>query len=60
VLQLSLEERLEATIAACIVALERGARLFRVHDVRAVRRALDMADAIQQAADDEGRMTLVG
>ncbi len=60
VLQLSLEERLEATIAACVVALERGARLFRVHDVRAVRRALDMADAIQQAADDEGRMTLVG
>ena len=60
VLKLSLEERLEATIAACVVALERGARLFRVHDVRAVRRALDMADAIQQAADDEGRMTLVG
>ena len=60
VLELSLEERLEATIAACVVALERGARLFRVHDVRAVRRALDMADSIQQAAEDEGRMTLVG
>jgi len=60
VLKLSLEERLEATIAACVVALERGARLFRVHDVRAVRRALDMADSIQQAADDEGWMTLVG
>jgi dihydropteroate synthase len=60
VLDLSLEERLEATIAACVVALERGARLFRVHDVRAVRRALDMADSIQQAAEDEGRMTLVG
>jgi dihydropteroate synthase len=60
VLELSVEERLEATIAACVVALERGARLFRVHDARALRRALDMADSIQQAANDGGRMTLVG
>ncbi|MEE9578131.1 MAG: dihydropteroate synthase [Gemmatimonadota bacterium] len=56
VLELSVEERLEATIAACVVALERGAHLFRVHDVRALRRALDMANSIQQA----GRMMMVG
>lgn len=49
-LNLPVEERLEATIAACVVALERGARLFRVHDVRAVRRALDLAAAIRGAA----------
>jgi dihydropteroate synthase len=45
-LGLPVEERLEATIAVCVVALMRGARIFRVHDVGAVRRALDMAEAI--------------
>jgi dihydropteroate synthase len=40
------EQRLEGTIAACLAAFDRGARLFRVHDVRAVRRALDVALAI--------------
>jgi dihydropteroate synthase len=43
------EERLEGTIAACLSALERGARLFRVHDVRQVRMALDLAWAIRIA-----------
>jgi dihydropteroate synthase len=43
-------ERLEGTIAACVAALDRGARLFRVHDVRAVRRALDMGEAVRRAA----------
>ncbi|MGH7501148.1 MAG: dihydropteroate synthase [Longimicrobiales bacterium] len=43
------EDRLEGTIAACIAAYERGARLFRVHDVRAARRALDVAHAISSA-----------
>ena len=50
-LDLPVEERLEGTIAACVTALERGARLFRVHDVRAVRRALDLAWAIRKAAE---------
>lgn len=48
-LGLPLDERVEATTAACVMALERGARLFRVHDVRAARRALDMAAAIQSS-----------
>ena len=39
-------DRLEGTIAACVLAAARGARFFRVHDVRAVRRALAVADAI--------------
>lgn len=42
-------ERLEGTVAACLSALERGARLFRVHDVLQVRRALDVAWAIRCA-----------
>ena len=51
ILGLALEDRLEATIAACVVSLLRGARIFRVHDVRAVRRALDMAFAIVRQSD---------
>jgi dihydropteroate synthase len=35
--------RVEGTIAANVMALARGARIFRVHDVRAARRALDVA-----------------
>jgi dihydropteroate synthase len=42
-------ERLEGTIAACVLAFERGARLFRVHDVGAVRRALDLATAVHRS-----------
>jgi dihydropteroate synthase len=45
-LGLDVEDRLEATIAACVVALLRGARIFRVHDVVQARRALDMAEEI--------------
>jgi dihydropteroate synthase len=43
-------ERVHATTGANVVALERGARIFRVHDVRAARHALDVAWAIMQAA----------
>jgi dihydropteroate synthase len=43
------EDRLPATIAACVLALEAGARLFRVHDVVEVRRGLDLAWAVSQA-----------
>lgn len=39
-------DRVEGTIAACVLAAAQGARFFRVHDVRAVRRALSVADAI--------------
>lgn len=45
-LHLRIDQRLEATIAACVVSLLRGARIFRVHDVAAVRRALETARAI--------------
>jgi dihydropteroate synthase len=42
-------ERVAGTVGANVVALERGARLFRVHDVKASRDALDVAWAIMQS-----------
>jgi dihydropteroate synthase len=43
-------ERVAGTIGANVASLERGARLFRVHDVKPAREALDVAWAIMQAA----------
>lgn len=40
------DERDAGTVGACVAGLARGARLFRVHDVRAARQALDVAWAI--------------
>jgi dihydropteroate synthase len=37
------EDRLGGTIAACVLAAERGAHVLRVHDVAAVRQALRVA-----------------
>lgn len=34
------------TVGACVAGLARGARIFRVHEVRAAREALEVADAI--------------
>jgi len=41
------EERLAASLAAALVAVERGARIVRVHDVAATRDALAVLAAIQ-------------
>jgi len=49
VLDLPAAQRLEGTVAACVAALLSGARLFRVHDVLPVRRALDLAWEVIQA-----------
>ena len=38
-------ERVPATVATCVLAYERGASVFRVHDVAAVADALKVADA---------------
>ncbi len=40
------QDRLEGTIAAAVVALAQGAHILRVHDVKAVKRAALVADAI--------------
>ena len=46
-LDLPADERLEGTLAATAVAAWLGARVFRVHDVRATRRTLDMVATIR-------------
>jgi dihydropteroate synthase len=55
-------ERVGGTIGANIAALERGARLFRVHDVKPSREALDVAWAIMRTsrAGDSGIGTREG
>ena len=44
-------ERVHGTTGANVAALMLGARLFRVHDVRAARHALDVAWAVLRAAE---------
>lgn len=46
-LDLGPEERLEGTLAATAVAAWQGVAVFRAHDVRATRRALDMVASIR-------------
>ena len=50
-LGLPVEERLEATIGACAAAVSHGADLLRVHDVRAVSRAIRVVEAIDNAGE---------
>jgi dihydropteroate synthase len=62
---LPVTERLEGSIAAGVLSIARGAHILRVHDVRAMRRAADMADAILfgkpgSAADGEKRKEHAG
>jgi dihydropteroate synthase len=45
-LDLPPEDRLEGTIAASVLCAERGANIIRVHDVRAIRRAIDFLDSV--------------
>ena len=46
-LGVELTERLEGTLAATALAAAQGARVFRVHEVAATRRTVDMVAAIQ-------------
>jgi dihydropteroate synthase len=47
-------ERVAATVAACVLAWERGARVFRVHDVAPVAQALAVAQAVAAAVAAAG------
>jgi dihydropteroate synthase len=42
-------ERVEGTIAACCAAVMNGARIVRVHDVQACKRALEVIDRVQSS-----------
>ena len=46
-------ERLEGTIAASVLSIIRGAHILRVHDVRAVKRAVLVAEAILNEPQDK-------
>lgn len=41
------DERVTASVAACLAAARRGAHVLRVHDVREMRQALDVEGAIE-------------
>jgi dihydropteroate synthase len=45
-------ERIAGTVAACVMAAQRGAAVLRVHDVRPVREALTVAEAIARGSAD--------
>ena len=47
VLDVEPDQRLEGTIAACVLAARNGANVLRVHDVKSVVRALKLADAVE-------------
>lgn len=49
-LGLPVDERLEGSLAAAVLGLAKGARLFRVHDVQATVRALTLAQSILASA----------
>ncbi len=49
------EDRLGGTIAACLLAADRGVSVLRVHDVAAVRQALDVARAAALPLTGTGR-----
>jgi dihydropteroate synthase len=40
------KQRIFGTISSCILAIQNGAKIIRVHDVQALRQALKVADAI--------------
>lgn len=52
ILGLPPDERLEGTIAAAVLSVERGAHILRVHDVGPVARAVRSAEAILGAGEE--------
>jgi dihydropteroate synthase len=53
VINASPDERLAASVAAAICAVERGARIIRVHDVGATVKALKVWNAIRMAHHED-------
>ena len=50
-LNLPAEERLEGTIASVIISYLKGVSIFRVHDVKEIKRALEVASAVENPED---------
>jgi len=49
ILHVEPQERTFGTVSACVLAVKNGAKLVRVHDVRAVKQALSVLNAIDNA-----------
>jgi dihydropteroate synthase len=49
ILRVEPQERVFGTVAACTLAIKNGAKIVRVHDVRAVKQALSVFNAINNA-----------
>ncbi len=54
VLGLDIDERLEGSLAAAVLAASKGAHIIRAHDVRETVRAVRLADAILGRGSDVG------
>lgn len=54
ILKTEVSERLEGTIASVIISVMHGADIVRVHDVKEVKRAVEIADAIKYSQKSEG------
>jgi len=48
ILNLPPEQRLEGTIASVVICIQKGAHILRVHDLKEVKRAIAVAEAILQ------------
>jgi dihydropteroate synthase len=47
ILDLSPQERIFGTVSSCVLAVENGANIVRVHDVKEIKQAIKVADAIK-------------
>lgn len=54
VLQLPVDQRLPASLALAVMAVERGAQIVRVHDVAAAVQAIKMTEAVLNSQNDCG------
>lgn len=52
-LGLPIEDRLEGTVAVSLLGRQKGVQIHRVHDVKAVKRALKMLDVMTRSGEDE-------
>jgi len=48
ILGLNLPSQITGTLAACVMAAQRGANILRVHDVKEVRQSLKMVEAVEK------------
>lgn len=55
ILDLPVNDRLEGSLAAAVACMLNGAHILRVHDVKATKRAVMVADAIKQTMTDSNQ-----